>query len=130
MNQELSKLAGQKVKAHFTPHLIPIVRGILSTMHVFMLEPTAGEALLEVYRNFYREEPFVRVLEDLPQVNFVVGSNYCDISLELDEAAGRLVVVSAIDNLIKGASGQAIQNMNLMFGFDETMGLKTPPLRP
>ncbi|MFQ6130327.1 MAG: N-acetyl-gamma-glutamyl-phosphate reductase, partial [Candidatus Hadarchaeaceae archaeon] len=130
INQELSKLAGQKVETHFTPHLIPIVRGILSTTHVFLLKPTSAKALLGLYRKSYAGEPFVRVLEELPQVNFVVGSNYCDIGFELDAKSNRLVVVAAIDNLIKGASGQAIQNMNLMFGFDETRGLEAPGLRP
>jgi len=130
IDQELSKLAGRDVKAHFTPHLIPIVRGILSTTHVFMHKLMSNEALLELYRNFYRGEPFVRVLDDLPQVNFIVGSNYCDIGVEPDAATRRLVVVSALDNLVKGASGQAIQNMNLMFGIDETRGLEVPPVRP
>jgi len=130
INQELSKLAGQKVETHFTPYLIPIVRGILSTAHVFLRKPTSVKALLGLYRKFYAGEPFVRVLEELPQVNFVVGSNYCDIGFELDARRNRLVVVAAIDNLIKGASGQAIQNMNLMFGFDETRGIEAPALRP
>lgn len=130
INQELSKLAGQKVETHFTPYLIPIVRGILSTAHVFLRKPTSAKALLGLYRKFYAGEPFVRVLEELPQVNFVVGSNYCDIGFELDARRNRLVVVAAIDNLIKGASGQAIQNMNLMFGFDETRGIEAPALRP
>ena len=130
IDQELSKLAGRKVEAHFTPHLIPIVRGILSTAHVFLRKSISKKTLLGLYRKFYAREPFVRVLEELPQVNFVVGSNYCDIGLELDAAGKRLVVVSAIDNLVKGASGQAIQNMNLMFGFDETKGLEVPALRP
>lgn len=130
IDQELSKLAGLKVKAHFTPHLIPIVRGILSTTHVFLRKPTDAKALLELYSKFYASEPFVRVREELPQVNFVVGSNYCDIGFELDARSNRLVVVAAIDNLIKGASGQAIQDMNLMFGFDETKGLEAPALRP
>ncbi len=130
IDQELSKLAGRKIKAHFTPHLIPIVRGILSTTHVFLRKPTSVKALLGLYRKFYEGEPFVRVLEELPEVNFVVGSNYCDIGFELDARSDRLVVVAAIDNLIKGASGQAIQNMNLMFGFDEARGLEAPALRP
>jgi len=130
IDQELSKLAGQKVETHFTPHLIPIVRGILSTAHVFLRKPTSAKALLGLYRKFYAGEPFVRVLEELPQVNFVVGSNCCDIGFELDARSNRLVVVAVIDNLIKGASGQAIQNMNLMFGFDETKGLEAPALRP
>lgn len=128
--QELSKLAGRPVKLGFTPHLIPIVRGILSTAHVFMKKTMGKEALLGIYRDFYRNERFVRVREDLPQVNFVVGSNYCDIGLEPDTKSNRLVVVSVIDNLIKGASGQAIQNMNLMFNFDEAEGLAASALRP
>lgn len=130
INQELSKLAGGKVEAHFTPHLVSIVRGILSTSHVFLRKSTSKKSLFDLYRKFYAREPFVRVLEELPQVNFVVGSNYCDIGFEPDAAGNRLVVVSAIDNLVKGASGQAIQNMNLMFGFDETRGLEVPALRP
>ncbi len=130
IDQELSKLAGGNVKAHFTPHLISIVRGILSTAHVFLKKSVSKKSLLDLYRKFYASEPFVRVIEELPQVNFVVGSNYCDIGFELDAAGNRLVVVSAIDNLVKGASGQAIQNMNLMFGFDETKGLEVPALRP
>lgn len=130
IDQELSKLAGREVRAHFTPHLIPITRGILSTAHVFMRKSMSKDALLKLYRDFYRGEPFVRVLDDLPQINFIVGSNYCDIGLEPAAATKRLVVVSTIDNLVKGASGQAIQNMNLMFGIDETRGLEVPPVRP
>jgi len=130
IDQELSKLAGREVKAHFTPHLIPITRGILSTTHVFMRKSMSKDALLKLYRDFYRGEPFVRVLDDLPQINFIVGSNYCDIGFEPAAATKRLVVVSTLDNLVKGASGQAIQNMNLMFGIDETRGLKVPPVRP
>jgi N-acetyl-gamma-glutamyl-phosphate reductase len=88
------------------------------------------EKLLELYCKFYSGERFVRVRDDLPQVNFTVGSNYCDIGLEVDARSNRLVVVSAIDNLIKGASGQAIQNMNLMFGLKEDKGLEALSLRP
>ena len=130
IDQELSRLAGRKVGAHFTPHLIPIVRGILSTVYVFLRKRTSAEALLGLYQKFYAREPFVRVVQGLPQVNFVVGSNYCDIGLEPDTKSSRLVVVSVIDNLIKGASGQAVQNMNIAFGLHETTGLKFPPLRP
>jgi N-acetyl-gamma-glutamyl-phosphate reductase len=130
INQELSKLAGEKVRAHFTPHLIPIVRGILSTAHVFLKKPAEKGILLELYREFYEGEPFVRVVEELPQVNFVVGSNYCDIGLEPAAEGNRVVVVACIDNLIKGASGQAVQCMNLMFGFKETEGLEVLALRP
>jgi N-acetyl-gamma-glutamyl-phosphate reductase len=130
INQELSKLAGKKVRAHFTPHLIPIVRGILSTAHLFLKEPIEKKTLLEFYKEFYRGEPFVRVLEELPQVNFVVGSNYCDIGMETAAEGNRLVVVACIDNLIKGASGQAVQCMNLMFDFEERKGLEALALRP
>jgi N-acetyl-gamma-glutamyl-phosphate reductase len=151
IDQELSKLAGRKVKVYFTPHLVPIVRGILSTAHVFLKKKVSKGTLLKLYREFYAREPFVRVLEGLPEVNFVVGSNFCDIGLEVEEEAleirrlvgrkgdidlevvkggSRLVVVSAIDNLVKGASGQAVQNMNIAFGIEETTGLMLPPLRP
>jgi N-acetyl-gamma-glutamyl-phosphate reductase len=130
IDQELSKLAGKNVKAHFTPHLIPIVRGILSTAHVFPKEPVKKEGLLKIYRKFYSGEPFVKVIDELPQVNFVVGSNYCEIGIEVGPDGDRLVVVSAIDNLIKGASGQAVQNMNVMFEFDEMEGLRATALRP
>jgi len=151
INQELTKLAGRKVRAHFTPHLVPIVRGILSTAHVFMKKQISRGTLLKIYREFYSREPFVRVLDGLPEVNFVVGSNYCDIGIEVDQEGSevrrlvgrkgeidievvqegnRVVVVATIDNLIKGASGQAVQNMNLMFGINEMEGLRTPALRP
>ncbi len=125
INQELSKLAGRKVRAHFTPHLVPIVRGILTTIHVFMREPVSRDSVLKLYRRFYRGERFVRVFEELPQINSVVGSNFCDIGVEPAPEGKRLVIVSVIDNLVKGASGQAVQNMNLMFGIDEEKGLET-----
>lgn len=130
INQELTKLAGRKVIVHFTPHLIPVVRGILSTSHVFLKKPAKKEKLLDLYRKLYADEPFVRVRDGLPDVNYVAGSNYCDIGLELDADGNRLVAVAAIDNLTKGASGQAVQNMNLMLGLGEREGLRTPALRP
>jgi len=130
IDQELSKLAGQDVLAHFTPHLIPIVRGILSTAHVFLKKPLDEKKLHSIYKSFYDHEPFVRLVEGLPQINFVVGSNYCDIGLEIETRSKRVVVVAVIDNLIKGASGQAIQNMNLMMGFDEMEGLRALAMRP
>lgn len=129
IDQELSKLAGRRVRVSFVPHLIPIVRGILSTAHVFLNENVGREDLLEEYRKFYGGEPFVRILEGLPEINYVIGSNYCDIGLAVD-GEGRAAVVAAIDNLVKGASGQAVQNMNIMFGLEETEGLKAAPLRP
>ncbi|KXB02857.1 N-acetyl-gamma-glutamyl-phosphate reductase [candidate division MSBL1 archaeon SCGC-AAA261D19] len=128
--QEIGKLVEDEVGIHFTPHLIPIVRGILSTSHVFMREPSAEEEVLDLYQKFYKNEIFVRVLKALPQVSSVVGSNLCDIGLKSDAKGERFVVISVIDNLIKGASGQAIQNMNLMFGFGEAEGLGEIPLSP
>jgi N-acetyl-gamma-glutamyl-phosphate reductase len=130
MNQELSKLAGENVGVHFTPHLLPMIRGILSTAHVFLKKQMEKSALLEIYREFYAGEPFVRVREELPQINYVAGSNYCDIGLEPEAQGKRVVVVAAIDNLVKGASGQAVQNMNIMIGCEETEGLRGPALRP
>ncbi len=130
IDQELSKLAGGVVKVHFTPHMLPLVRGIFSTAHVFLKKALEKEALLRIYGDLYSREPFVRVREELPQVNFAVGSNYCDIGLEVDTKKNRVVVLAAIDNLVKGASGQAIQNMNIMLGFNETEGLRNPALRP
>lgn len=130
INQELSKLAGTTVRAYFTPHLLPIVRGILSTAHVFLKKSMPKPELLEIYREFYRGELFVRVREELPQVNYVVGSNYCDIGVETETDGNRAVIVAVIDNLVKGASGQAVQNMNIMLGFEETEGLRGSALRP
>ena len=130
INQELSKLARKKVRAHFAPHLIPIVRGILTTIHVFMRNRASRDSVLKLYRRFYRGERFVRIFEELPQVNFVAGSNFCDIGVEPAPEGKRLVAVTVIDNLVKGASGQAVQNMNLMFGIDEGEGLETLAPRP
>jgi len=126
IEQELSLMAGKRVTVSFTPHLIPMNRGILTTIYA----PLAGEmntaALHALYAEFYRNEPFVRVLPlgQFPNVRNVRGSNFCDVGVYADPRTGRAVVVSAIDNIVKGASGQAVQNMNLMTGFDETEGLK------
>lgn len=130
IDQELSKLAGKEIKASFTPHLLPIIRGILSTAHVFLKKKMKKEEILDIYKKFYRKEPFVRIREVLPQINFVVGSNYCDVGVEIDADNNRAVLVATIDNLIKGAAGQAIQNMNIMLGLDEAEGLRDPGMRP
>jgi N-acetyl-gamma-glutamyl-phosphate reductase len=130
ISQELSKLAGEKIEVCFTPHLIPVVRGILATAHVFFKAPVEQEELVEVYRKFYVDEPFVRVRAELPQTSYVLGSNYCDVGVEVAPGKKHGVIVAAIDNLVKGASGQAVQNMNLMCGFDEREGLRGLPLRP
>jgi N-acetyl-gamma-glutamyl-phosphate reductase len=127
MEQELSRLAGEQVRVTFTPHLAPMSRGILSTIYLKLKprERRSLEELYALYREFYRSCPFIRLLpeQQLPETRRVRCSNYCDLSLRLDERTGRIIVLSAIDNLTKGASGQAIQNMNIMLGFPETMGL-------
>ncbi len=107
------------IKISFTPTLMPIIRGILTNVHVF---GKTGADLRKHYEKFYNGEPFIRIV-DTPQVKDVVGTNFCDIGVHADKHTDRILVISAIDNLIKGASGQAVQNMNLMFGFDEWAGL-------
>ena len=132
IEQNLSALCGKTVSVSFTPHLLPISRGILSTIYVDLAEKTNLSDIHRLYRQDYGDEPFIRLLEpgDQPATHYVRGSNYCDISLTMDERTGRLIVISAIDNVVKGASGQAVQNMNLMCGFKETTGLTQLPLFP
>ena len=126
IEQELSHLAGEKVLVSFNPHLIPMNRGILSTITMQAAQPLTQAMLDECYQAFYAGEPFVRVRGrgHLPQTKWVQGSNYCDVAPVWDERTGRIIVVSVIDNLVKGASGQAVQNMNLIMGLSETMGLE------
>ena len=132
IEQELSLLAGEQLKITFTPHLAPMDRGILSTIYATPKKALSNEAIIGLYRKFYDGEPFVRVLANgcLPSTAFVRGSNFCDIAPLVDPRTGRVIVVSAIDNLVKGASGQAVQNMNLVCGFPETMGLEGLALFP
>ncbi len=132
IEQELSILAGRKLTVSFTPHLVPMDRGILSTIYAQPVNEVTTAELLAVYRESYKGEPFVRVLAEnsFPSTAFVRGSNFCDIGLTVDSRTGRVIVVSAIDNLVKGASGQAVQNMNIMCGFPETMGLESLALFP
>ncbi len=123
---------GHAVTLTFTPHLLPIARGILTTCYARLHEPLTAEDAYRVLENAYQDEPFVRVypLGQLPQIKYVVGSNFCDIGVAVDERTNRLIVISAIDNLVKGAAGQAVQNMNLMNGFEEREGLMLAPLFP
>jgi len=132
MEQELSRLAGSSVRVRFTPHLIPVSRGMVSTVYVPLKAEATAEALRKVCMDYYAGEPFVRVLPagTFPDTARVRGSNQCHISLELDERTGWVIVMSAIDNLVKGASGAAVQNMNLMMGIPETTGLESLPLFP
>ena len=132
IEQELSLLAGEPLVITFSPHLAPMDRGILSTIYATPRKATTTEKLVKLYQEFYRGEPFVRVLPQgsLPSTAFVRGSNFCDIAPLVDQRSGRVIIVSAIDNLVKGASGQAVQNMNIVCGFPETMGLEGLALFP
>jgi N-acetyl-gamma-glutamyl-phosphate reductase len=130
MEQTLAA-AGRAVPVYFAPHLIPMTRGILATCYVPLADPWTTEDALELYREAYAEEPFVRVLDaELPQTKATLGSNFCDVAVRVDPDRRLAVGVAAIDNLVKGAAGQAIQNMNLMFGFPETEGLWVPAVFP
>lgn len=128
IEQELSLLSGEPVVVSFTPHLIPQKRGILASIYGNLIVPTTTEELLEQYRAFYQGEQFVRIYDagKLPETNHVAGSNYVDIGLTVDPRTNRVIVISCIDNLFKGAAGQAVQNMNIMFGLEESMGIDQP----
>jgi N-acetyl-gamma-glutamyl-phosphate reductase len=125
MKQELAFL-GSKATCYFTPHLVPVNRGILTTAHILLNEPMETKEVEKIYRDYYRNEYFVRFQK--PSLAAVRGSNFCDIMVESEGL--RVVAISAIDNLVKGASGQAIQNMNLMCGFAETDGLVLAGMLP
>ena len=120
IEQELSIAAGEAVQISFTPHLLPIKRGILSTIYA---ATDADEAQIAAAYAVYDKEPFVQVTESLPEIKHVTGSNNCAIGYKIDKRLNRIIIVSCIDNLIKGAAGQAVQNMNIMCGFDECEGL-------
>lgn len=132
MEQELSQLAGQEISVTFSPHLAPMTRGMLSTIYINLKTDVGLDEVAERYREYYKDEPFVRILAKGTYANtkFVAYSNYCDIGLQIDRRARRLIITSAIDNLMKGASGQAIQNMNIMLGLNETTGLDAPAIFP
>lgn len=132
IEQELRILAGKKFNITFTPHLLPVKRGILSTIYATLGENISLERLHEAYCSFYAEEKFVRIcpLGEYPNISSVYGSNYCDIGVCIDKRTNRAIIVVAVDNLIKGAAGQAVQNMNIMYGFDEDAGLCNVPLYP
>ncbi len=132
IEQELGLLAGTELYVNFTPHLIPMNRGVYCTAYAALREPASTAALLELYGVFYKAKPFIRVLpaDVYPSTRHVRGTNYCDIGLKVDERTGRVIVLSAVDNLVKGAAGQAVQNMNLMMGLEEETGLRLPSLVP
>ena len=129
IEQTLSKLAGRKVTVTFVPHLLPVSRGILSTCYARLKEGVTAERLRRCYEDFYQNEYFIRLLPagKTADIHNIKASNFCDISLHVDGRTNTLVAISAIDNMVKGAAGQAIQNMNIVFGIDETAGLTIVP---
>jgi len=126
MEQELSILAQKKVKITFIPHLIPVNRGILATCYALLKQPLTTDNFLQIYKDFYKKEPFIDILDkgQFPQIKEVTNSNRCRLGLMVDKEKRRLLIISAVDNLVKGAAGQAVQNMNIMCGYDEKMGLE------
>ncbi len=132
IEQELTWIAGKETMATFSPHLVPTNRGILSTIYCNPVKKKELDQILELYLKNYEEEPFVRVLEkgNLANTKYVQGANYCDIGIAMEERNNTIVITTAIDNLMKGASGAAVQNMNIMFGFPENTGLKGSGLFP
>lgn len=137
IEEQLGYAAGRQITVTFTPHLAPMNRGILATEYASLIRkpdgiyPT-GKEVREVYERYYSKEYFVRVLEDgvCPETRWVEGSNFVDVNFVIDERTGRIIMMGALDNLVKGAAGQAVQNMNLMFGLQENMGLELVPLFP
>ena len=128
IEQELSNIAKDNIMVSFTPHLIPQKRGILATIYINLAKPCTAKDVHKIYEDFYKDEYFVRVkpLGELPETKHVAGSNFIDIGVAVDMRLQRAVIVSAIDNIVKGAAGQAIENMNLLFGLDEKTGLDRP----
>jgi N-acetyl-gamma-glutamyl-phosphate reductase len=125
MEQELARIAGCEIRISFTPHLLPVNRGILSTIYGSLRPDATADELTDLYRRHYQDEPFIRICKPgaFPNISSVCGSNFCDIGVTVDKRTKRVIVLSAIDNLIKGAAGQAIQNMNLICGCSEEAGL-------
>ena len=135
--EQLGYAAGRPVVVNFTPHLVPMNRGILATEYATLTKKADGslpsyEEIKAAYDKYYAKEKFVRVLpkDACPETKWVEGSNYVDIGFKIDERTGRIVMMGALDNLVKGAAGQAVQNMNLLFGFDEAEGLQLVPMFP
>lgn len=137
IEEQLGYAAGKEIVVNFTPHLVPMNRGILATEYATLNKKADGtlptyEEVKAVYDKYYKNEKFVRVLEKdiCPETKWVEGSNYVDVNFKIDERTGRIVMMGALDNLVKGAAGQAVQNMNLLFGFDEAEGLNLVPTFP
>ncbi len=132
IEEQLSYASGEETVINFTPHLVPMNRGILATEYASLKKEVTYEEVKAIYDYYYKEETFVRVLEKdvCPETKWVEGSNYADINFKLDLRTNRIIMMGAIDNLVKGAAGQAVQNMNIMFGLEESEGLKLVPMFP
>lgn len=132
IEEQLSYASGEPVIINFTPHLVPMNRGILATEYASLKEKVTAEEVMAIYQKYYGNEYFIRLLGAgaCPETKWVEGSNFVDIGFQIDERTNRIVMMGAIDNLVKGAAGQAVQNMNLMFGLPEQEGLKLVPLFP
>ena len=132
IEEQLGYASGEKVLINFTPHLVPMNRGILATEYATLKKDVIYEEVKAIYDKYYKDEKFVRVLEKdvCPETKWVEGSNYVDINFKIDSRTNRIIMMGAIDNLVKGAAGQAVQNMNLMFGLPETEGLELVPMFP
>lgn len=130
IEQILSEISGNSIKINFTPHLIPLNRGILTTAYARLKRDISEDEVVNLYRDAYRNEPFVRISDIPPDTKFVKGTNFCDIKPVINKRTKTLIVLSAIDNLVKGAAGQAVQNMNIMLGIEETKALQGVPLFP
>lgn len=132
IEEQLGYAAGRTVTLSFTPHLVPMNRGILATEYASLKEMVSWEEVKKIYEKYYGKETFIRVLDQgvCPETKWVEGSNYVDIGFQIDPRTGRIILMGAIDNLVKGAAGQAVQNMNLLFGLPETQGLELVPMFP
>jgi N-acetyl-gamma-glutamyl-phosphate reductase len=132
IEQTLSHVAGHEVTVTFTTHMVPMTRGILCTMYASLADKRTEDEFIELYQQYYEGRPFVRIRNKgkWPATKEVWGSNYCDIGFAVDERTGRVTIISVIDNLVKGAAGQAIQNLNIMMGWDESTGLRMSPVYP
>ena len=132
IEQELSLICGRDITVNFTPHLLPVDRGILTSIYTRLLKKMPVAEIMKAYHDTYKKEPFIRVLEygRYPNIKNVRGTNFCEIGLKLNERTNSLIVIAVIDNLVKGASGQAVHNMNIMAGFDEKTALDTLALFP
>ncbi len=132
IEEQLGYAAGEKITLNFTPHLVPMNRGILITAYASLKETVTYEEIKAVYDKYYQKEQFVRVLDKdiCPQTKWVEGSNYVDVNFKIDPRTGRIIMMGAMDNLVKGAAGQAVQNMNLLFGLPENTGLNLVPVFP